>query len=155
MSKYSDFLKQRKEKDLEFFFGKDIKYESKKYFTFNRIHDDDNITIITPDVTIVKESAVPVVGENKAVYLKEWAFRPVHNFEARLNTWAVKLCRKYFKVYTFKKPFYGYEGMAEKSFDDYLQLAAEQNRENMPFACGHTGPIPKRKDDDDNDDDDE
>lgn len=139
MTKFSEYMKDRKEKDLEFFFGKDIHHTTNKYFTFNRIHDEDNITIITNDVTFIKGSPVLIVGENKAVYLKDWAIKEVHNYDEMINTFAVKLCRKYFKTYTFKSTFTGYTGMKEETFDDLMQIAKEQNEKNMEVACGHMG----------------
>ena len=139
MTKYSEYIKSRKEKDLEFFFGSEVHHTSNKYFTFNRIHDDDNITIITSDVTIIKGYPAMIVGSNKAVFLKEWAVRNVHNYDEGINAYAVKLCRKYFKVYTFKSQFEGYEGVEELTFDDLMNIAKDQNAENLEIACGHMG----------------
>lgn len=70
MSKLGDYIKQQKEKDIERFFGK-VNHTSNKYFTFNRIINDDEIIIITSNIKIIKDTPVLVVGNNKAVYLKK------------------------------------------------------------------------------------
>ena len=52
MSKLGDYIKQQKEKDIERFFGK-VNHKSNKYFTFNRIINDDEIIIITSNIKII------------------------------------------------------------------------------------------------------
>lgn len=79
MSKLGDYIKQQKEKDIQKFFG-EIKHTSNKYFTFNRIINDDEIIIITSNIKIIKDTPVLVVGNNKAVYLKDWLIREVRNY---------------------------------------------------------------------------
>lgn len=136
MSKYSEYLKSRKEKDLEFFYG-EIHHTSNKYFTFKRVHDEDNIVIITNNVKFIKGNPVLIVGSNKAVYLKEWAIRPVHNFYQDLDAYAVKLCRKYFKVYTFQSDFEDMSFDHDLTFDDLMEVAKAQDEENMAIASSH------------------
>lgn len=53
MSKLGDYIKQQKEKDIQKFFG-EIKHTSNKYFTFNRIINDDEIIIVTSNIKIIK-----------------------------------------------------------------------------------------------------
>lgn len=101
MSKLGDYIKQQKEKDIERFFGK-VNHTSNKYFTFNRIINDDEIIIITSNIKIIKDTPVLVVGNNKAVYLKNWLIREVRNYNLDIYDYAVKLNRKYWKVCTFK-----------------------------------------------------
>lgn len=79
MSKLGDYIKQQKEKDIQKFFG-EIKHTSNKYFTFNRIINDDEIIIVTSNIKIIKGTPVLVVGNNKAVYLKDWLIREVRNY---------------------------------------------------------------------------
>lgn len=45
MSKYSDYLKRRKDHDLEYFLGQEPKHISNKYITVNNVLDEDNIQI--------------------------------------------------------------------------------------------------------------
>ena len=76
MSKYSEYLKARKENHIEFFFGK-VNYVSNKYFNFNHIIDEDNIVVITNNIKFIKGSLVLVVANNKVVYLKDWQVESV------------------------------------------------------------------------------
>lgn len=90
MSKLGDYIKQQKEKDIQKFFG-EIKHTSNKYFTFNRIINDDEIIIVTSNIKIIKGTPVLVVGNNKAVYLKDWLIREVRNYNLDIYDYAVKL----------------------------------------------------------------
>lgn len=54
MSSYSDYLKERKSKDLKCFFGEDIKMISNKYFKFTHVIDNDSIILITNNIKIIK-----------------------------------------------------------------------------------------------------
>ena len=125
MSSYSDYLKERKLKDLKYFFGEDVKMIS-NYFKFTHVIDNDNIILITNNIKIIKGNYVLLVDNNKGVYLKDWQVRPVHNFYNDMSAYAVKLNRKYFKPYTFK---FNFEDMAfeeEQSFDCLLDIAKKQ-----------------------------
>lgn len=135
MSKLGDYIKQQKEKDIQKFFG-EIKHTSNKYFTFNRIINDDEIIIVTSNIKIIKDTPVLVVGNNKAVYLKDWLIREVRNYNLDIYTYAVKLNRKYWKVYTFKSDFEDIFIEKEDTFDDLVEVAKEQNQKNMPIALG-------------------
>lgn len=125
MSKYSEYLKNRKEKDLEFFFGTVTK-KSNKYFEYNSIIDDDNIIIITNNIKVLKENFVMIVDNNKGVYLKDWQVRPVHNYYTGMNAFAVKLNRNYFKPYTFRFNFDDMAFEQEDTFDSLKECAATQ-----------------------------
>ena len=128
MSKYSELIKNAKDKDLEFFFGKVTKL-SNRYFEYNSIIDEDNIIIITNNIKVIKGSYVLVVDNNKAVYLKDWQVKRVHNFYNNMSGYAVKLNRNYFKSYTFS---FDFEDMAfdqEDTFDSLKELAATQTEE--------------------------
>ena len=133
MSKLGDYIKQQKEKDIQKFFG-EIKHTSNKYFTFNRIINDDEIIIVTSNIKIIKDTPVLVVGNNKAVYLKDWLIREVRNYNLDIYDYAVKLNRKYWKVYTFKSDFEDIFIEKEATFDDLVEVAKEQNKKNMPIA---------------------
>ena len=50
--------------------------------------------------------------------------------------YAVKLNRKYWKVYTFKSDFEDIFIEKEATFDDLVEVAKEQNNKNMPIALG-------------------
>jgi len=125
MSSYSEYMKDRKDKDLAFFFG-EVKKKSNKYFEYNSIIDDDNIIIITNNIKVLKGSYVMLVDNNKGVYLKDWQVRPVHNFYNGMSAYAVKLNRKYFKPYTFKFNFDDMAFTQEDTFDSLKECAATQ-----------------------------
>ncbi|MCK9333600.1 hypothetical protein [Trichlorobacter sp.] len=138
MSKYSEFINEVKNNQLEKFFGK-IEWYSNKYFRFNRYIDEDNIIIITNDLIFNKfnSTTLLIVGSNQAVYLKDWQVFSVSNYDFNLNTYAVKLNRKYFKIYTFQKNFEDFIIEKTYSFDDLVSLAKNQDLEKMTIRTGH------------------
>lgn len=139
MSKYSDYIKSMKKKDLEWFFGEDLKKTSNKYFEFTHFVDDDNIIILTSNILNIKNSYALAVGSNKAVFLKDWQVRPVHNYYENLQTYAVKLNRKYFKIYEFKSEFEQFYFEKDEDFDDLIKVAKEQDDANLKIAQGFMG----------------
>lgn len=70
MSSYSDYLKERKSKDLKYFFGEDVKMISNKYFKFTHVIDNDNIILITNNIKIIKGNYVLLVKTIKGFILK-------------------------------------------------------------------------------------
>lgn len=136
----SDYYKERKQKDMDFFYGKgNTKQKSNKYFEFKRVLDDDNCIVVTNNIKTIKGNPVMLTGNNQAVYLKDWQYREVHNYDEGINTYAVKLNRKYYKPYTFRSNFDGYSFDKNNSFDDMMDIARQQEKVNMKFAEGHMG----------------
>ena len=135
MSKYSDFLKDMKENQINKFFG-EVKNISNKYFKFNHILNEDEIIVVTGNVKFIKDNFVLVVGNNKVVYLKEWNIVRVHNYDLGLNAHAVKLNRKYFKTYTFKNDFEDFHFEKDDTFESLIEVAKEQN--DTEIALGWT-----------------
>lgn len=119
-------------------FFKDAKMLSNKYFTFDHIWDDDNIVIVTNNVTLVNTkfgpSLVLLVDNNKAIYLKDWQVQPVMNYYEDLYAFAVKLNRNFMKTYTFSKDFEGVAFDEEDTFDSLMEIAKTQN--DTKVACG-------------------
>lgn len=136
MSQYSEYLKNCKEIAKARFFG-EVKNRSNKYFTFKHVIDEDNIVLVTSNIKRVKDSLVMVVANNKAVYLKDWQVLKVHNYYAEMEGYAVKLCRKYFKTYTFKSNFEEFSFDEEDTFDSLKEVAATQDE--TAVALGHMG----------------
>ena len=122
-----------KEKDLKFFFG-DVKKLSNKYFEYNSIIDEDNIVLLTNNIKQIKDSFVLIVNNNQAVYLKDWQIREVHNYDLGINTYAVKLNRKYFRPYTFRFEFDGFDFEKADTFDSLAEIAETQTD---PIALGY------------------
>ncbi len=138
MSNLNDLIKNIKNKDLDFFFGKgNWSNKSNQYYNFKRVINENEIIIITNNIKKIKNNYVLVVGNNKVVYLKDWAVRPVRNFENNVYAYAVKLNRNYFKVYTFKSDFEDLYFEKEENFADLLELAKEQEERGMTVAFGH------------------
>lgn len=136
----SDYYKDRKQKDMDFFYGKgNTEKKSNKYFTFKRVLDDDNCIVVTNNIKTIKGKPVMITGNNQAVYLKDWQYRPIHNYYEGIDTYAVKLNRNYYNPYTFRFNFDGYSFDKNNSFDDMMNTAREQERVNMKFAEGHMG----------------
>lgn len=132
--KYSEYIKQSKENSIRRFFG-DIRRKSNKYFTFNHVIDSDNIIIITGNVKMVKGSYVLVIGSNKAVFLKSWQVKEVHNFYSGYSGYAVKLNRNYFKPYTFKTDFDEFAFNHDDTFDTLKAVAESQNSEQIALGA--------------------
>lgn len=138
----SNYFKDKAIKDLDFFFGKDNWEKiSNKYYTIdNSVIDDDNILLRTTNiVTYYKNNerkTLLLVGANKAVYLKDWQLKAVQEYPAG-NSYFVKLNRKYFKIYTFKSNFKGFEFEFEHDcdFDDLKEEARSQVKQQ--FRLGH------------------
>ena len=125
-------------KDDDFFFGKgNYRYSSNKYFDFNHTPDSDNIIITTNNIKTIKGNYVLVTGNNQAVYLKDWQVRAVHNYDAGINSYAVKLNSKYFKPYTFKSDFSDYSFDKPETFDSLRKVAKKQNKSRTKWAYGH------------------
>lgn len=132
---YSEYLQSIKDKDKQRFFG-DTKQVSNNYFTFNHVKDENNITIVTSNIKEVKDSLVLIVDNNKAVYLKDWQVKRVRNYDNGIYAYAVKLNRDYFRPYTFKSDFNNMSFEKEDTFDDLLDAAKSQDKENMKVALG-------------------
>lgn len=132
--KYSEYVKQSRENSIRRFFG-DIRRKSNKYFTFNHVIDSDNIIIITGNVKIVNGAYVLVVGSNKAVFLKPWQVKEVHNFYSGYSGYAVKLNRKYFKPYIFEDDFGGFAFDHDDTFDTLKADAESQNSEQIALGA--------------------
>ncbi len=139
-SSSSDFFKKKAAGEKEAFFG-ETKKVSNKYFEFKRVKDDNNIVLVTNNVIINRNlnTILLVVGNNKAVYLKEWQVRQIRNYDLGVYGYAVKLNRNYYKTYTFKKEFDNYSIDKDQTFDDLLEVAKEQDKENMAVATGSSG----------------
>ena len=135
MTKYSDYIKDRIEKDKEWFFG-EVHQETNKYFKFKHYISDDEVIVITNNIKHIKGNPVLVVDSNKAVYLKDWQIRKVRNFAEGVYGYAVKLNRNYFKPYTFRSDFEDMMFDEENTFDTMVQTAKQQDEVNMPIAQG-------------------
>lgn len=133
MSKYSDYLKERKASDEEWFLSQKAHHESNKYITFNHVIDDDNILLATRNVRSYfnpksdKWVWYLIVDNDKVVYLKHWQLRLAHTEWNEEQGYIVKLNRNFFKVYTFKKPFEDMCFEEEQTFDSLMEEAKSQN----------------------------
>lgn len=138
MSKFSEYLKQNKIKEMHFFFGEDAEVYTDYVKHFTHYINDDEIRLITNDIKIIKDQYVLIISNNKAVYLKPWQVMKVKNWNLEMNSYVVKLNRKYFKPCTFKFIFDNYETKAtEDSFDDLIKIAKEQDNNQIPWKYGH------------------
>lgn len=136
MSRYSSYAKRAKEWDRRRFFGT-CADKSDKYFTFNHYVSDSEIVIVTDNIATLRGDYVLIVGNNSAVYLRDFCVTPVHSYKERFNAYAVKLKREYFKPYTFRTEFEGFYFKEDDTFDTLVRVAKEQDREDLPIALGH------------------
>ena len=135
MSKYSEFLKQRKENNLNFFLGEgNYKETSKRFKIINHVIDNDNILLVTNNVQHFTNKQVYVlwIANNKVVYLKDWQVKPVYNYEHLGDTYIVKLNRNFFKAYNC---FTNNDIFIEKeySFDALVEIAKSQDSSDLWF----------------------
>lgn len=139
MSNCNDKLKSQKRKDMEFFFGKDIKMKGNNYFTFPRIQGD-TIIILTNNIKYFpkKESYVLVLGKKTGLWLKDWQIRPVANYQNGINAYAVKITKQYFNPYIFNENIFEafFNEDTEDTFESLLEVAKAQEKENMPIRQG-------------------
>ncbi len=130
---YSDLLKQKSKNELENFLEQEPNKKSNKYITFNHVISEDKIILATNNIKFYMKNndckIILVVGDNKAIYLKE---RQIRTGSVKLeNEWPdcyfVKLDRNYFKPYTFKNDFEDMCFEKDRSFDDLKDIALSQN----------------------------
>lgn len=142
MNKLSQMLADKKEKRLKYFFGEDVKLSGGTHDTlldFTHVIDNDNIIIITSNVEIMKQQYVLVVGNNKVVWLKDWQVQELRTWFYSLDTFAVKLNRKFFKPYTLSFNLEKYAFTEEDTFDTLYELAVQQDnsKEKIEYKFGH------------------
>ena len=109
------------------FFGEIILHPNKESFVFN--HNPNDYTAIPvfskEHITDINGNKVLIVGNDKAVYLKEWQMKPV--LIGKDSGYAVKLTRNYYRPYTFKNSFSQVSIDKDlSSFDDIKKLAKSQ-----------------------------
>ena len=127
MGRYGGFTTEVRDQEKERFFG-DRRFVTSKFFTFEHVLDDDNIIVVTDAVKMLRNgSIVLIVGNQEAVYLKEWQIWKVTGYYGEFDGWAVKLCRDYFKPYRFNKPFPGVFFRQPDTFDNLKATARGQN----------------------------
>lgn len=138
MSKFSEFLKEQRTKQLNKFFGEDHK-EYGDSLSWTHYKDDENIIISTTNVEFWKnkDTFVLIVNNNKVVYLKEWQVVPIKNWDLQLNAYAVKLNKKYFRPYTLSFSFNEYNFEKEDSFEDLVECAKSQDKKQIKWKLGH------------------
>lgn len=130
--RFVEWQKEKHKRELDRFFSGGIRKVSNQYYKFNNYIDDDNVIVVTRNIKLIKGNPVMLIGNNKAVYLKDWQLKPVSTWSEDYGTeegFAVKLNRNYYKPYTFKEHFHGYYFNDEdelNSFDDVVKLAREQ-----------------------------
>ena len=135
MSKYSNFLKQRKTNSLDFLIGEgNYKTTNNRFQIKNHVIDNDTILLITNNVQYFSNKDIYVlwIAEDKVVYLKSWQVKEVYNFEHLGDCYIVKLNRQYFKPYQcFKNDFLMIE--KEYTFDVLLEVAKSQTGNGLWF----------------------
>lgn len=138
MSKLSEYIKSRKEKDIKFFFGNDTTIMNSNIL-WSHFKDNDHIIIATTNVKYFrnKDTYVLVVGNNKIVYLQYWQVKPIKNWNLQTNGYAVKLTRNFFKTYDLSFSFDDMSFEKEDTFDSLLNVAKEQDNKKVFWKLGH------------------
>lgn len=142
MSNFAAFMKEKAKRENDLFFGEgNHKMLSNKHFQYKHVLDNDTILINTNNVRVVKDSLILVVGDDKAVYLKDWNVRKAHNYDWDIDFWILKLSRSFFKIYTFKSRIDNdlMFDVGLQDFDYLLEVAKAQDQEKMKVADGFMG----------------
>lgn len=140
MSSLSNYIKARKEKDKDFFFGAgNWRNLTNKYIAYKSVLNDDEIIIRTSNIKFFKGCPVLIVGSNDVVYLKDWQVKAAHAWEPdfKEDFYIVKINKKYFRTYHFENPVFGFESMENQDFEHLLDVAKEQEESKMLIALGH------------------
>lgn len=138
-SSYSDNWRDHIQfKDHDSFFG-DICNVSNKYFIAKSFNpSEDEAIILTRNVIAIKGSPVLVTDNDKVVYLKKWNVELVRADidGGYMRVFAVKLNKKYFKEYAFKKPFENFAfGKNDRfTFEKAKELAKSQEKERYSLS---------------------
>lgn len=117
-------------------FFKQVQLVSNKYFTYDSVIDKDNIIVRTNNVKMIKDNPVLIVDNNKAIYLKDWQVVPIKMDRGEVNTYAVKLNRKYMKEYTFKSNFDNVSFSKKDDFNSLMKVARSQQKQNKQVSYG-------------------
>lgn len=134
---FSQFVKERKEKDKEFYFSGGTTQKSNKYFHYKHFLNDNEVIVNTSNIKYINGNPVLVVGRNKGLYLKDWQLKPFKNYDKGIEGYTVKLNRNYFKPYTFRFDFNDINIENDETFDDFINTAKAQDKEDMPISLGH------------------
>lgn len=137
--RFVEWQKEKHKRELDRFFSGGIRKVSNQYYKFNNYIDDDNVIVVTRNIKMIKGNPVMLIGNNKAVYLKDWQLKSVSTWDKDYGTqdgFAVKLNRNYYKPYTFRERFDGYyfnDDDELNSFDDVVKLAKEQQEHDTKW----------------------
>lgn len=138
-----DRIHEQRVARAKYFFGDDadVGATGKCVKSFRHFIDEDNIIIVTSNVKYIRsrEAFILIVDHNKAVYLKDWNVKELKNWYLGVDTYAIKLNRKYFKTYTFKSDFEDMVFEKEDTFDSLIDLAKEQDNDKTVWDFGHYG----------------
>lgn len=92
----------------------------------NSVLNDDEFLLRTNNIkTYTKGENLKIillVGNNKAVYLKDWQVKKIQEYPFG-NSYIVRLSRKFFKIYTFKS-----------DFDSLKEIASTQIKQQFRFG---------------------
>lgn len=138
-AKMSNYFKDKAIKDLNFFFGENNwRKISNKYYTIaNPVLNDDEFLLRTNNIKTYTKGEdlkiILVVGNNKAVYLKDWQVKKVQEYPFG-NSYIVKLSRKFFKIYTFKSDFEDFAFDRDEDFDSLKEIASTQLKQQFRFG---------------------
>ncbi len=137
MSSFSAYIKKQKGAQRARFFG-EVREVSNTYFRFNRVIDDDNVIILTNNLRMINGSYALIVGNNAAIFLKDWQVVPVRIDRGTENTFVVKLNRNWVRPYVWTNGTefdVWMDGIQD--FDDFLAVARKQDEIDTPVAIGH------------------
>ena len=121
------------------FFGDIHQVSNKRFELKSQTPNSDEAIIFTNNLAVVKGNPVLITDNNKAVYLKDFNIRKatVEYDDAPgtyIDTFAVKINKKYFKEYTFQKGFNGYSFDKADTFDSLFKTAQAQEKQRKRIS---------------------
>ena len=135
----ANYFKDKAIKDLNVFFGENNwrKISNKYYTIVNPVLNNDEFLLRTNNIkTYINGEDLKIillVGNNKAVYLKDWQVKKVQEYPFG-NSYIVKLSRKFFRIYTFKSDFEDFAFDRDEDFDSLKEIASTQLKQQFRFG---------------------
>lgn len=131
--------KTKKEQLNDFFGIGNWKHIKGDLYEFKRVIDDENVIVVTNNITFIGDYAFLVVGENKGILLNPKNVWVVHNFKPiHINSFAVKVNKNDFsKVIIFEKEFDDFIYMNDTTFEELLLVSKEQEKTNTIWQLGY------------------
>lgn len=134
MSRYSEYLERKKYNSILRFFGEGIEFDNGYVKSFKHYKSDQEVIIITNNVIMINETPVLILGNNKGHYLKWFNIKKLKKFNSTITSYAIKINKEFFKIYEFKNNFEDFYFDNDVSFEDLIEIAKEQDKNQIKWS---------------------